>query len=345
MARKLRVEFEGAIYHVTLRGAERRRLFDEERDRERFLAQLASGVELDGVRLYLFCLMTNHVHLVLKTPHANLGRFMHRLQTAYTVYYNLRHQRAGHLMQGRYKAILVEGDEYVLKLSRYVHLNPVQAGAARRGELQERIQALRAYGWSSYQSYIGAKPRLAYVEHEPVLAMMDSQRGARQKEYRKFVEAGLAETDEEFAALMKRPGWAIGSEEFRARVRDAYCSRLLKESRPEDAAFRRQGRYLAPEQVRRTVLSVWGAEERDLRRRSRNDWLRPVMARMLCQYSGLTQRAVAGALGVKTGVAVCIQLRNLSGAIPADRALRERVDRIQAELQQQLDGSSATDLS
>jgi hypothetical protein len=83
---------------VAARGIERRRLFDEEREWERFLAQLAGGVELDGVRLYLFCLMINHVHLVLETPRANVGRFMHRLQTACTVYYNRRHERARHLM-------------------------------------------------------------------------------------------------------------------------------------------------------------------------------------------------------------------------------------------------------
>ena len=112
------MQFEGAIYHVTLRGVERRELFRDDGDRERFLDQLCKAVECDGVRVYLFCLMSNHVHLVVETPRANLSQFMHRLQTSYTVYFNLRHQRAGHLVQGRYGAVVVEGDEYLLKLSR-----------------------------------------------------------------------------------------------------------------------------------------------------------------------------------------------------------------------------------
>jgi len=127
MARKLRVQFEGAIYHVTIRGVERRTLFNDNNDCERFLECLGEAVEESGVRLYLFCLMTNHVHLLVETPQGNLSAFMHKLQTAYTVYYNLRHKRVGHLMQGRFGAKPVEGDTYLLVLSRYIHLNPVFA--------------------------------------------------------------------------------------------------------------------------------------------------------------------------------------------------------------------------
>lgn len=146
MARKLSVEFEGAIYHVTLRGVERRRLFDDDRDRERFLSQLAGGVEPDGVRLYLFCLMVNPVHGVVETPRANLGRFLHRLQTGYTVYDNLRRGRAGHLMQGRDQATPVEGDEYILNLTRAI---PADRALRRRvhriqGELQQRLDGVNA---------------------------------------------------------------------------------------------------------------------------------------------------------------------------------------------------------
>jgi REP element-mobilizing transposase RayT len=112
MARKLRVEDPGAIYHVTVRGVERRPLFVDDRDRERFVRRLGDAVAEYGVRLYLFCLMGNHVHLLIETPQANLSAFMHKVQTAYTVYFNLRHGRSGHLMQGRFGAEPVEGDEY-----------------------------------------------------------------------------------------------------------------------------------------------------------------------------------------------------------------------------------------
>ena len=104
MARAQRIEYEGAVYHVTARGNERRAIFHDDADREHFLRTLGESVGRFEVRLYLFCLMSNHIHLVVETPRANLGQFMHRLQTAYTIYFNRRHQRCGHLMQGRYKA-------------------------------------------------------------------------------------------------------------------------------------------------------------------------------------------------------------------------------------------------
>ena len=147
MARKLRVQFEGAIYHVTIRGVDRRRIFDDDADRDRFLLKLGEAAEACGVRLYLFCLMTNHVHLLAETPHANLSVFMHKLQTDYTVYYYLRHRRSEHLMQGRFGAVLVQGDEYLLKLSRYIHLNPVFIRAQKAKTQEKRVKALRE--WTS----------------------------------------------------------------------------------------------------------------------------------------------------------------------------------------------------
>ena len=100
MARPLRVEYEGAIYHVTARGNDRRSIFRDDRDRQRFCDRLGDCVEAHEVRLYMFCLMANHIHLMLETPAGNLSQFMHRLQTAYSVYFNRRHQRSGHLFQG-----------------------------------------------------------------------------------------------------------------------------------------------------------------------------------------------------------------------------------------------------
>ena len=117
MARPIRIEYEGAVYHVTIRGNERKPLFKTDSDRERLITTLAQSAERYNIRLYLYCLMLNHAHFVLETPRANLSRFMQRFQTAYTVYYNLRHHRSGHLMQGRFGASIVNEDRYILKLS------------------------------------------------------------------------------------------------------------------------------------------------------------------------------------------------------------------------------------
>jgi REP element-mobilizing transposase RayT len=138
MARHLRVEFPGAIYHVTCRmvgdwRTEQTLLFKDEADRTRFLERLSERVEQYHIRLFLFVCMTNHFHLVFETPEANCSKFMQSLSTAYTVYYNLRHGRHGHLLDGRHKAKLVEGDDFLLALSRYVHLNPVCVGSLKTG--------------------------------------------------------------------------------------------------------------------------------------------------------------------------------------------------------------------
>ena len=126
MARQLRIEYPGAWYHVTSRGNERGSIFRLDKDRTRFLKTVAESAELFRVEVHCYVLMSNHFHFLLRTLESNLSRFMQRFNTAYTRYFNLRHRRSGHLYQGRYKAIVVEADEYLLEVSRYLHLNPVK---------------------------------------------------------------------------------------------------------------------------------------------------------------------------------------------------------------------------
>ena len=205
---------------------EQSRLFVDDADRARFVERLADRVEQYHIRLYLFVCMQNHFHLVFETPEGNCSKFMQSLSTAYTVYYNLRHGRHGHLLDGRFKAKLVEGDDYLLALSRYEHLNPVQVGALRDKPLEERIAALRSYPWSSYASYIGKRKALEFVEYGPLLSQMHGYARGWPKRYREFVEAGLAESapssprlrraSDDFKATLKASPRSIGSDGFRA---------------------------------------------------------------------------------------------------------------------------------
>jgi len=340
MARKLRVEYKGAIYHVTLRGVERRRLFDDAADRERMVERLGDYAEEYGLRVYLYCLMANHVHVVVETPEGNLGAFMHRLETAYTVYYNRRHGRAGHLMQGRYGAVPVEGDEYLLKLSRYVHLNPVFVGALRGQGLKERIQALRAYPWSSYRGYIGKGKPERFVERGPVLKLAG---GGGERGYRKYVESGLVETDEEMAEVMKDPGFAIGGEGFQGWIKDLHDARVLQSRRQEDASFRRQmGRPLKGGEIVEEVSRVMGVAAEALAESHGRGMARPVAARMLGKYGGLRQRDVATVLGLRTGAAVSVQLARLAKAMSKDVDLARRVATIDRRLEAQRTPASQT---
>lgn len=144
MARPPRIEFPGALYHVIVRGNERKSVFHDDADRELYLGRLAHYRERYEFHLIAYCLMTNHVHLALETREVPLSRVIHGLQSSYTQRFNRRHHRSGHLFQGRYKAFLVDAERHFLALLRYIHRNPLEAGMAERVE---------DYGWSSDRFY------------------------------------------------------------------------------------------------------------------------------------------------------------------------------------------------
>ncbi|MCU0917942.1 MAG: transposase [Planctomycetes bacterium] len=332
MARPLRVEYEGAVYHVAVRGNARQVIFRDDADRAYFVRVLAESVGSFEVRLYLYCLMSNHVHLVLETPRANLGRFMHRLQTAYTVHFNRRHRRVGHLVQGRYGAWLVEREACLLRLSRYVHLNPVFVQAVRSRPLAERVSLLRQYPWSSYRSYIRPRGRLTFVDHGPLLALVEPGRVGQAGAYRRFVEAGIADIDAAFLETKTASRLCLGSPEFREQVRTWYENLLHGQARPEDAAFRRAGRRVSAEKILAIVCRELEVPREELLTRRRDCLPRAVAARMLCDWGALTQRQTADVLGLGSGAAVSLQLRRLADELPSKAQLRKRVDRIRAAL-------------
>lgn len=332
MARKLRVEYKGAIYHVTVRSNGGHELFDDDTDRRYLLDRLAEAAETYQARVYLFCLMTNHFHLVVETPGANLGRFMQSVLTGYGVYYNRRHRTHGHVTQGRYGARLVEGDAYLLKLSRYVHLNSVKIAPMTSRPIAERLATLERYEWSSFPAYAGLAPRNRFVAYEPVLELLEGPKRGREERYRQFVETGVATDDEEFQAAMRRSVHGIGSDDFREEVEDRY--RALMEGRgvSEDVSFRRVRGDVPAQTILQVVGAVAGVAVKEITTRQRDSRWRAVAARMLCRYGGLTQRAAASLLGVRTGVAVSCQLRRLAELLETDKRLAEKLRHIEQKL-------------
>ena len=332
MARPLRIEYEGAIYHVTLRGNNRRIIFKCDYDRERFIQKLAESVRQFDIRLYLFCLMENHVHFVLETPRANLSRFMHRLLTAYTIYFNRAHNESGHLMQGRFGATVVEEEEYILKLSRYVHLNPVYVKAHKNKSVRERIHILRHYPWSSYRSYIGKARPLEFVNYGPVLEMMGRPKKKQPVVYRRFVESGISDIDAAFIETKRRSRLCIGSDEFRTRMAAYYQKMLEAFDNKEDVSFRRESKVHSVEEILRVACEVLKVNREVLTRRRKDSIIRPVVAKMLCQYGGLTQRQAAGIIGVRSGVAVCLQIRKVDERMKEEKDLQRQLVKIEEQL-------------
>ena len=349
MARHLRIEFLGAIYHVTCRMVgdapslgsyggtgwlPEKCLFRDDADYKRFLERLAERVEQYNIRLYLFVCMTNHFHLVFETPEANCSKFMQSLSTAYTVYYNLRHSRHGHLLDGRYKAKLVEGDDYLLSLSRYVHLNPVQVGSQERKSIEERIKILHAHRWSSYPSYMGKHKALDFVEYGPLLSEMHGKRREWPKRYREFVESGMAESDDDFKVALKLSPRSIGSDGFRAWIDELYQQRLETLTRPEDASFRHITEPLAPGDVLAVLADCFDVEVSEFSRRRHGSALRAVASKLLIRYAGQSQRDVADLLDIGSGAAVCNQLKRLPEKLSRDRRLRRRLKQAEERLEE-----------
>lgn len=337
MARQLRVEFPGAIYHVAVRmlGAWRKEqnlLFEDDADRNRFIDRLSERVEQFNIRLYLFVCMANHFHMVFETPHGNCGKFMQSLTTAYTVYFNRRHGRHGHLVDGRYRAKLVAGDEYLLALSRYVHLNPVCVGMIKDKPIEERIQCLRQYAWSSYPSYIGERKAFDFLDCGPMLGGMSGKRRQQSKRYQAFVESGLVEDDDDFRLALKASPHSIGSDGFRVWVDELYQKLVENHRRPEDVSFRCISEPLSSDVVLGVLADVFAVGVERFRRRIRSSPLRGVAACMLVRYAGLNQRQVAEVLSINTGSAVGAQMRKVQDWMTDDRTLRRQVDQALEQL-------------
>jgi putative transposase len=182
MARPLRIEYDGALYHVTSRGNERRAIFRDDTDRELFLATLFRVTERFHWLCHAYCLMNNHYHLVIETPDGNLSKGMRQLNGVYTQAFNRRHRRVGHLFQGRFKGILVQKESHFLEVCRYIVLNPVRAKAVKHP---------REWAWSSYRATGGltASPRCLTVEE--ILSHFGQKRGSAQEKYRSYVTEGV----------------------------------------------------------------------------------------------------------------------------------------------------------
>ncbi len=336
MAKRLRMQFEGAIYHVTNRGIDRRALFWDEKDGEWFLECLEIGVERFHARVYLYCLMPNHFHLLVETPLGNLSQFMLSVQTRYAGYFNRRHGKKGYVFQGPYAAKLVEGDRYLLKLSRYLHLNAVETKEHREKSLKEKVEALRAYPWSSYREYIGKAARKKWVVYGPVEKQVRELAGGGKDAYRRFVESGLAEDDRELKEALGSSTLCIGEKEFAGKVKGLYRKRLAERGRVGKDSFRQMGSWLESEDVLERVCGGLGIRREELRRRRGGGRLRGVAAAMLTTYAGLTQVEAAGKLGMSTGSAVSMRMKDLARQRREDERFNTVVCRLEKGLQEDL---------
>ena len=202
MARPLRVEFPGAVYHVTSRGNARQSIFIDDENRDGFLDVLSIVVERFKWLCHAYCLMENHYHLLIETPNGNLSKGMRELNGVYTQWFNQRYRRVGHLFQGRYKAIIVEKDNHLLSLCRYVVLNPLRVGLIKKPE---------QWRWSNYKATIGLAKRPSFLTIDWILSQFGGRKREAMEKYRRFVMEGI---DKESPWEILKGQIFLGTDEF-----------------------------------------------------------------------------------------------------------------------------------
>jgi REP element-mobilizing transposase RayT len=304
MARKLRVEYPHAIYHVLNRGDRREAIFRDDRDRELFLETLGEACRKTGWVVQAWCLMSNHFHLVVETPQANLVAGMKWFMGTYTSRFNRRHKLFGHLFSGRYKALIVDGsgDGYLRTVCDYVHLNPVRA------KLLGLDQPLREYRWSSYGEYLKRpRKRAAWLRVERLLGEMgipqDSTAGRRQ--FERMMEQRRGLEDPQGLKAVRR-GWFLGDEPFRQELLEQMARKMGRNhggSERQETAEAQAERIVAEELRRRK----WGPSE--LERRRKGDLEKVRIARRLRLETTMTLNWIAQRLkmGADGHVANCLR--------------------------------------
>jgi putative transposase len=330
MARPLRIQYRDAYYHVTCRGNDRRSIYRDDADRELFLEKLKASLEIYGVAVHAYVLMGNHFHLLVQTPKANLSEFMRHFNIAYTVAYNRRHNRVGHLYQGRYKAILVEGDSYLLELSRYLHLNPIRIKPHKGKGSAEQRRVLGKYRWSSLGGYLKPHERESWVNYDEVLGQV----GGSRNRYRQFIEEGIkGGYDTPWEKLQGQV--ALGREEFLRRLKRKTNGTASSREQPSMKALE----AVNPEEVLRKVsreLRI-NTEEVVGKRPARRDY-RALVMEMMYRYGRVGQGEIGSRMGGLDYSTVSRERKRLRERMAVDRELKRLVEKAERGLSESLPG-------
>lgn len=303
MARKPRIHFEGALYHVMLRGNGGQSIFLTDDDRDAFDALVAEGVVRFGHRIHAYCWMGNHVHLAIQVADTPLSKIMQNLAFRYTRFINRREERIGHLFQGRFKALLVDADSYLLQLVRYIHLNPVRA---------KLVAAPADYRWSGHLAYLGNAHK-EWLTTDWALSQFESSTGAARQSYAAFVQAGLHEGHREEFHRERLEGAILGADHFVEKIISGQAAQPT--------------RRILLDAIMQAVADGWEVRLETLQSSSRVRSLseaRSAAAYLVAEYGGDTLISLGKLLGRDVST-LSTGAQAIRSALPNDSALRGRV--------------------
>ena len=311
MARPLRLDIPGALHHVTSRGNEGRPIFRSDQDREAFLQFLAEAVKRFGWSVTAWVLMTNHFHLVIQTPEANLSRGMQWLNGTYADWFNRRHKRSGHLFQGRFKSFIIETEAYATEVFRYVVLNPVRAKMAARPE---------DYQWSSYRATAGLEAAPAWLDLTAVYAYFAPDRAAAQAMYTEYTLLKLDSQERLWDRAIN--GIYLGDEEWAKQMR------TIVESQPRSTDHPLKQRAVGRPTVQKVIAAVAevGAQATEIVRSRAGGSLRRLVAWLAWNEGLVTLRTIAAALRLRSEGYVSNLIRRCESELSTNDLQLARLD-------------------
>jgi putative transposase len=322
MARPLRIQYSDAYYHVMNRGNHRENIFVTDQDRHVFLDALEDSCESYHIKLISYVLMSNHFHLLLQTPKANLSEFMRHFLVTYTVRFNRRNGRAGHIFQGRFKSLVIDKDEYLLPLSRYIHLNPIRIRRFKKAEFAKKYEYLRKYPWSSFPGYCYLRKRKKHIDYDWFLRTYfgeDTAKGRRQ--FREYVyhaiEGGVENPFEDVVHQS-----ILGAQDFVDWVRQ----KLPRKGQREVPSLNKLQHDIPIEQIIAEVAKAGNVKADDLQdRKTKIKDLRQIAMELSYRYSNYKQKEIGVIFGVDYSTVSQNRVR-LKNKLKSNRKLKRQFD-------------------
>jgi putative transposase len=318
MSRPLRIEYAGAWYHVMNRGGRYISIFEDEKDYSLFLDLLKETIETFHIKIAAFCLMKNHYHLLIQTPEPNISRSMRHINGVYTQRFNKLHGYDGALFRGRYKALLVDEDSYLLQVMRYIHRNPVTAG------LIDKLD----YPWSSHKAYLSNAKGWDWVSKDKILNMLSPNKSLQKAVYKDFVNTP---DDNDFSAIYKRRKLPtiLGSEKFLSNIKDRFFKNKRNIEIPES-------KILGPEKSE--IMSVISREYKisltDLKvsRRGQKNEARDIAIYLMRQLRSATLNTLCGEFNLKKDSSAGSIVDRVKKQMQTDKRFRGKINDIQRKL-------------
>ncbi len=313
MSRPLRIEFPGAWYHVMNRGRRSEPIFLQHSDYQMFLELLKQSKELWNINIAAYCLMTNHYHILIQTPDANISRAMRHINGIYTQRFNKKHGFDGPVFRGRFKSVLVCADSHLLELVRYIHKNPVKA---------YRVTNMADFRWSSYKGYLSYAKTWNWIEKDLIFSMLTPKRKGRLKAFIEFMEQDDSERIKRFFSLKQLPS-LLGPESFITKIREEFYFKKKSREIPESKQL-----APTPNSILEEVCHYYNVTPDELRITRRGWFNRPrnvaiYLIRMLCAKK-LTD--IAKMFDMNTYGAVSNVIKNVERLRKKDGTVRKDID-------------------